>query len=114
MSNARTTTYSKTPSRDTEILVEFSVLKRKGSPATITRFSVVLRTVLDGEWRILRRYDNAHGSPHMHKYDWYDETENVPLGRSENSSQVFNEALSEINRDHKKIRAWFIASRKII
>lgn len=46
-----------------EVLVRFS---RSGRP--ISRYSVVLLLLLDGEWQTVRVYDNHGDTPHMHRY----------------------------------------------
>jgi len=91
--------------------IRFKTKSRSGAPAELIEFAVVYRAMIDGRWRDLRRYDNAHGPPHVHLYDWSGETTNTTLGEYKHSSQVFNAAQKELKKDYKKIREWFIASK---
>ncbi len=94
------------------LLVRFVNRRRQGGIAELLEFSIVYRSKTATGWRNLRRYDNAHGPPHVHLYDWEGETANTPLGTQEQSPEVFNEALEELKRDYRKIREWYIASRR--
>lgn len=48
---------------DAEIVVQLSTERGQ-----ITRYSVVLLALKDGDWRTVRVYDNDRGIPHMHRY----------------------------------------------
>jgi hypothetical protein len=48
---------------DAEVVVELRT--KRGKP---TRYSVVLLTNVDGDWKTVRVYDNDHDEPHMHRY----------------------------------------------
>lgn len=93
-------------------MVRFVNRRRPGSIAELIAFSIVYRSKIDKSWRTLRRYDNAHGPPHVHLYDWNGETSNTSLGTQKDSSRVFNQALEELKRNYEKVREWYNASRR--
>ena len=91
--------------------IRFRTRSRTRRAAELIEFVVVYRSLIEGHWRDLRKYDNAHGSPHVHLFDWHGETANNPLGDHEDSARVFRAARDDIKQNFKKIRERFIDSK---
>ncbi len=76
---------------------------------TVVKFSVQHETLIDGRWRKVVRYDNAHDGPHRHTFHPDDSERRVVMAKS-NDNDAFTMAQDDVKRNFKKLRERYIMS----
>src|SRR5271170_1341683 len=73
----------------------------------VLKFSVQYNGLIEGRWRKVTRYDNAHGSPHRHVY-YPDRAEyKHPMSTIDNNL-AFTEAQTVIKKNFMHMRERYI------
>jgi len=87
---------------DAEIVVE--LITERGE---VSRYSVVLLTREEGEWRTVRVYDNHLGVPHMHRYTRAGVKQDGEKTDEATASDGYNIALQQVRTGYQEmIEGW--------
>jgi hypothetical protein len=98
---------------DFVVVLDEGVRKRhyhESDKGQVTRFAVQLEVEIEGDWKVVVRYDCSHGFAHVDRYDITGKKTKKALNLTFESALTFGDW--DINKNWRKYRSAFLREKQ--